>query len=190
MNPLSQPWRWAKSLAWGTDSALRGFVLNILREEVEQAQAAALQEFSRVLPFGEIVVDRWAKARMLGFGEGASVYDSAIVIGDVVVGEATWVGPFVLLDGSGGLTIGAHCSISAGVQIYTHDTVEWAMSGGESSAQRESVSIGNDCYIGPNAVISKGVTIGDRCVIGANSFVNRDIPAGSRVWGNPARIQA
>jgi len=164
--------------------------LKMLRREAEQAQLAALQSFGRVLPFGEIVVDRWKKARMLGFGEGASVYDSAIVIGDVACGEDTWVGPFALLDGSGGLTIGAHCSISAGVQIYTHDTVARALSGDEREAERAPVVIGDGCYTGPNAVISKGVTIGNRCVIGANSFVNRDLPDDARAWGVPAQIQS
>ena len=61
--------------------------------------------FRRTLPFGDYVVDRWEKARALGFGEGASIYDSALVIGDVKVGEQTWIGPGVVLDGSGGLSL-------------------------------------------------------------------------------------
>ncbi|WP_211240344.1 hypothetical protein [Aminiphilus circumscriptus] len=72
--------------------------------------------FKRTLPFGDYVVDRWEKAAFLGFGEKTSVYDSAIVLGDVQVGANTWIGPFVILDGSGGLVIGSNCSISAGVQ--------------------------------------------------------------------------
>lgn len=108
------------------------------------------------------------------------------MLGDVNVGKHTWIGPFTVLDGSGGgLTIGDYCSISAGVQIYTHDTVEWAISGGTYAPARASVSIGSRCYIGPNVIISKGIAIGDRCVIGANSFVNKDIPSGMRAWGTP-----
>src|SRR3954469_179483 len=77
--------------------------------------------FERTLPFGDYVVDRWEKARLLGFGEGSSIYDSALVIGAVEVGAHSWIGPGTVLDGSGGLRIGAYCSISAGVQIYSHD---------------------------------------------------------------------
>lgn len=84
------------------------------------------RKFQRTLPFGDYVVDRWEKAQVLGFGRGTSIYDSALVLGDVQVGENTWIGPFTLLDGTGGLSIGSFCSISAGVQIYTHDTVDWA----------------------------------------------------------------
>lgn len=146
-----------------------------------------LREWRRTLPIGDYLSDRWEKAKGLGFGEGVSVYDSVLVIGDVSVGSHTWVGPFVVLDGSGRLSIGSYCSISAGVQIYTHDTVAWATSGGRDSIERAAVSIGDRCYIGPNTVISKGVTIGSGCVIGANSFVNQDIPDGAKAWGTPAR---
>ena len=116
--------------------------------------------FDRVLPFGEYIVDRWEKARYLGFGEGSSIYDSAIVFGDVKVGKNTWIGPFTILDGSGGLTIGDNCSVSAGTQIYSHDSVRWAVSGGEQGYEYGQTVIEDNCYIGPNTVIAKGVTMG------------------------------
>ena len=107
--------------------------------------------------------------------------------GDVQVGKGTWIGPMTLLDGSGGLTIGDHCSISSGVQIYTHDTVQWALSGGRAEYERSPVKIGSCCYIGPQTVIARGVTIGDHCIIGACSFVDRDIAPYSVAFGTPAR---
>lgn len=153
-----------------------------------QEQFLVQERWNRSLPFGDYIVDRWEKAKALGFGEGSSIYDSALVLGDVIVGKNTWIGPFTVLDGSGGLVIGDYCSISAGVHIYTHDTVEWATSGGKVPAAQASVKIGSCCYVGPNAIISKGVMIGDGCVIGANSLVNKDIPSGSKAWGTPAKI--
>lgn len=151
------------------------------RKEVDAAHR-------RTLPFGDYVVDRWEKARALGFGEGASIYDSALVIGDVSVGEQTWIGPLVILDGSGGLRIGSYCSISAGVQVYSHDTVQWAVSGGKAESERAATAIGDRCYIGPNSIIAKGVTIGDGCVIGAGSVVLDSIPAGMKAVGAPCRV--
>lgn len=142
----------------------------------------------RTLPFADYIVDRWEKARELGFGEGASIYDSTLVLGDVKVGNNTWIGPSVILDGSGGLIIGSHCSISAGVQIYSHDSIKWAISGGKSKYEYARTVIGNNCYIGPNTVIAKGVTIGNRCIIGANSLVLNDIPDASKAHGTPCRI--
>lgn len=124
----------------------------------------------------------------MGFGEGTSVYDSCVVFGNVKVGCNTWVGPFTILDGSGGLEIGSNCSISAGVQIYTHDSVNWAISGGKKEYDYAPVKIGDRCYIGPNTIIAKSVTIGDGCIIGANSLVMNDIPAGSKAFGTPCRV--
>ena len=144
--------------------------------------------FKRTLPFGDYVVDRWEKARELGFGEGTSIYDSALVLGEVTVGEKTWIGPGCVLDGSGGLTIGSHCSISAGVQLYSHDSVKWAISGGEAAYEYGATSIGDNCYLGPNTVVARGVTIGDGCIIGANSLVLNDIPPGSKAFGSPCRV--
>lgn len=162
-------------------SELRNFWLTRRRELNEK--------YTRTLPFGDYVVDRWEKAKELGFGEGTSIYDSSLVLGNVKVGTHTWIGPFTILDGSGGgLEIGSHCSISAGVQIYTHDTVERSLSGGVAPITHAPTHIGSNCYLGPNVVIAKGVTIGDKVIIGANSLVLRDIPSGSKAYGTPCRI--
>ncbi len=146
------------------------------------------KEFDRVLPIGDYFSDRWEKAKYLKFGENSSIYDSSLVLGDVKVGKDCWIGPFTVLDGSGGkLIIGNGCDISAGVHIYTHDTVDKVIYDGIIS--NDNVSIGNHCYIGPNVVISKGVIIGDYVTIGANSFVNKNIPSNSKAFGLPARIK-
>jgi len=145
------------------------------------------KRYNRVLPVSELLTDRWEKARFLGFGENTSVYDLCYVFGDVKVGENTWIGPFTILDGSGGLVIGNNCSISAGVHIYTHDSVKWAQDSGREPYVYEKTVIGNNCYLGPNVVISKGVTLGDGCIVGANSFVNRSWGPNSKIAGNPAK---
>ncbi|MBU1419943.1 MAG: acyltransferase [Proteobacteria bacterium] len=146
------------------------------------------QRFNRHVSFGDLITDRYETARRYGFAEGVSCYDNVLIIGDVKVAHNTWIGPNVILDGGGGLEIGSYCSISAGVQIYTHDTVKWATSQGKQSSEAAPVKIGSGVYIGPQSVIQKGVTIGDEAIIGAMSFVNRDIPPGMRAWGIPARI--
>ena len=144
--------------------------------------------FDRSLSFADGLFDRWERARRLGFAEGASIYDSALVYGDVTVGERTWIGPSVLLDGSGGgLSIGAWCSISSGVHIYTHDTIRWSLSRGAVPRRTAPVRIGDACHLGAQSVVIAGVTVGSQCVVGANSFVNRDVPDRAVVGGSPAR---
>lgn len=146
------------------------------------------KKYNRSLPFNELLFDRWARAGELGFGAGTSVYDSSLIIGNVSVGSNTWIGPNTLLDGSGNLKIGNNCSISANVQLYSHDSVQWALSGGAAPYEYAETAVGDNCYIGPNTVISKGVILGDGTVVGANSFVNKSFPAQSKIAGNPAKL--
>ncbi len=161
---------------------------NALRAVRRETDDDLRRRFDRSLSFCDTLFDRWERAERLGFGEGASVYDSALIFGDVRVGEQTWIGPYTLLDGSGGgLTIGAYCSISAGVQIYTHDTVMWALSGGRAESRREPVAIGDRCYFGSMAIVEAGVEIGDQAVVAANSFVDTPVAARTIVGGSPAR---
>jgi acetyltransferase-like isoleucine patch superfamily enzyme len=145
------------------------------------------EQWHRDLPLDELLFDRWERARHLGFGEGSSIYHLAYVYGDVTVGANTWIGPYTMLDGSGGLTIGSWCSISAGVHVYTHDSVEHALTRGAAPISRAPVAIGDCCYVGADALIAKGVTIGDHVVIGAHAFVNRDVQPFTIVAGIPAR---
>lgn len=156
-------------------------------ELYNQLRERMRDQWSRDLPLHELLFDRWERARSLGFGEGASIYHSSYVYGEVTVGAGTWIGPHTLLEGTGGLSIGASCSISAGVQIYTHDSVQWALSGGAASHEQAPVSIGDCCYIGPQTVIARGVTIGDHCVVGACSYVDRSLEPGTVAWGTPCR---
>jgi len=166
-----------------SDDELRASLMRLY----EQLRADVRSRWKRDLPLEELLFDRWERATSLGFGEGTSIYHSSYVFGDVKVGTDTWIGPLVLLDGTGGLSIGSNCSISTGVQIYSHDTVKWAVSGGRANYEYAPVSIGSSCYLGSQSVVAKGVTIGDHCVVGACSFVNRDLEPNTIAAGVPIR---
>ncbi len=143
--------------------------------------------WNRSVSFQDELFDRWERAAFLGFGHGTSIYQDALVIDEVKVGADTWIGPGTVLDGSGGLKIGDNCSISAGVQIYTHDALTKRLSDGRMPVVREPTTIGSSCYIGPQSVITRGVTIGHHSVVGAFSLVDRDVPPLTVVHGVPAR---
>ena len=166
-----------------------------LRSELTELLRALRREmrekFCRRVSTGDLLSNRWETARDLGFGEGTSCYDNVLVLGEVRVGKHTWIGPNVILDGSGGpLTIGDYCSISAGVQIYTHSSVQWATSLGKADKESAPTTLGSGVYLGPGTIVQMGVEIGDRTIVGALSVVNRSLPSGVKAWGTPARIQS
>lgn len=56
------------------------------------------------------------------------------------------------------------------------------------TAEDRKVEIGNDVWIGANAVIMPGVHIGDGAIVGAGAIVTKDIPPYAIVGGVPAQI--
>jgi acetyltransferase-like isoleucine patch superfamily enzyme len=99
------------------------------------------------------------------------------------------------------LKIGRFCSLSDGVTILLggEHRVDWVTTyplhtllGKESVAgyprSKGDVIIGNDVWIGTDALILSGVEIGDGAVIAARSVVTKDVPAYSIVAGNPAKL--
>ncbi len=155
--------------------------LSLLRKRMKE-------EFHRHVPTGTLLYDRWQLARFYGFGEGSSVYDESLILGDVKVGKESWIGPFTVLDGAHApLTIGHHTHISSGVQIYTHNTVAIALTGGKGSLFKRPTKIGNCCFIGPRTIIGPGTVIGDHCFVAAASYVEGVFPDYSYISGSPAK---
>jgi acetyltransferase-like isoleucine patch superfamily enzyme len=116
----------------------------------------------------------------------------AWIVGEPTIGEGCWIGAFTVIDGSGGLTIGRGCDISAGAQIYTHSTVARVISHRTREIERAAVTIGDHVHIGAGAVILMGSRIGDHAVIGAGAVVleGTNVPPWSVAVGNPSRILA
>jgi len=164
-------------------------LLGDLRELHKELRQETYKEFKRINPFYEDLFD-WKDrgAFWCDSAKNITIYNSTTVIGEVDIGDNTWIGPFCSLDGGGGLTIGKYCSISTGCQIVTHDTVRWALSAGKLPYEYAPIKIGDCCFIGSHAVITKGVTIGDHCLIGAGAVVTQDVPALSIVGGVPASV--
>lgn len=89
------------------------------------------------------------------------------------------------------ISIGNNVNITHGVIIITHD-YSWAVikkhphTKGRILGAQSPVTIGNNVFIGMNAIITRGVTIGDNVIIGAGSVVTKDCENDSVYAGNPA----
>mmetsp|Transcript_16626 Transcript_16626/g.46950 ORF Transcript_16626/g.46950 Transcript_16626/m.46950 type:complete len:251 (+) Transcript_16626:43-795(+) len=88
------------------------------------------------------------------------------------------------------IKFGDNCFLGPFVQVYTagHPLDPKIRSPPVYLEYAKKVIVGNDVWIGGNAVILPGVTIGDGVTIAAGAVVTRDVPAGSLVGGVPARI--
>ena len=111
-------------------------------------------------------------------------------VGESEIGEGCWIGAFTVIDGSGGLSIGRGCDISAGAQIYSHSTVKRVLSERAADIERASTRIGDYVHVGAGAVILMGCSIGDHSVIAAGAVVPQftQVPAWSVVVGIPAVV--
>jgi acetyltransferase-like isoleucine patch superfamily enzyme len=168
------------------DDVLNRADMRILTGLLEALRRRMKAKHDRHVPLGTLLHDRWQMARDHGFGEGTSVYDECLILGDVQVGKHSWVGPYTILDGQGGLTIGDYVDIGAGAHIYSHNTIERALTGHQAPLHRQATQIGNCCFIAPHAIIGPGTTIGDHSFVAAGSYVEGKYPPYSYLAGNPA----
>ncbi len=103
------------------------------------------------------------------------------------------------------LIIGKFCSIACGARflmtsanhamgslstyVFPIFYEEWdhGMEVTEAWDHKGNIVVGNDAWIGYEAVILSGVTIGDGAIVGARSVVTKDVPPYTIVGGVPAR---
>lgn len=110
-------------------------------------------------------------------------YPSMISFGDGGV-----LNPYTYLDGKGGIEFGDNVIVSYGVKIVT-GSLKIDPNGKISHRHiRKKVVIGNNVWIGTDAVILPGVTIGDNTIVGAASVVTKDLEGGHIYVGTPPRI--
>jgi acetyltransferase-like isoleucine patch superfamily enzyme len=144
--------------------------------------------FHRHVPTGTLLYDRWDLARDYEFGEGTSVYDECLILGNVTIGRHCWIGPFTVLDGAWeALTIGDFSQIGSGSQLYTHNTIEHVLTGHHAEAYKRPTTVGRCCFVSPLSVIGPGTTIGDHSFVASASFVQGEFPPFSYIAGSPAR---
>jgi acetyltransferase-like isoleucine patch superfamily enzyme len=87
------------------------------------------------------------------------------------------------------IEIGNHVAIASGVRFITHDGGVWSFRNKFPELDCfGKIKIGDNCFIGLDAIILPDTEIGNNCVVGAGSVVKGKIPDDSVVMGNPAKI--
>lgn len=97
------------------------------------------------------------------------------------------------------LKIGDFVSIASGVKFllggnHRHDTFSTypfrslLLKNGKDSFSKGEIVVGDDVWIGTDAMILSGIEIGKGAVVAARSLVSKDVPPYAIVGGNPAKV--
>lgn len=111
--------------------------------------------------------------------------------GYIKIGERSHIDQFCVLYGQGGLEIGKFSAIASGVKIYSQSN-QYKYNLNQKIIDQpvvyKKVIIGDDVWVGANAVILPGVRIEEGAIVGACSLVKDDVPTYAIVGGIPAKI--
>ncbi len=174
-------WRWYErdSLPWRR-----------LRIHYEMASRGA---FARWPIQGEIL-EMFREGR-LEVGEG-TLFEPGVWLtggerGRIRIGSGSFLNQMVMVAASELVEIGDHCMAANGALItdadHRFDDLTRPITHQGFTAKGPTI-IGDNVWLGANAVVTGGGTIGERAVIGAGSVVTGDIPGGVIAAGTPARV--
>ncbi len=134
-----------------------------------------------------------------GLIEKKSLLDKRVSVGEHTYGVNN--NTALLFKNNDRVVIGKFCSIAVGVRIVASgehnyravSTFPFYAHYLKKNAEKDTftkgeVIIGNDVWIGANAIILSGVTIGDGAVIGAGSVVTKNVPPYAIFAGVPAKL--
>ncbi len=125
----------------------------------------------------------------------AWVHRSAVVSGDVVLGDHVGIWPTAVLRGDqGAIRVGARSNIQDGCVVHNTGDLSTTHVGEQVTVGHRAVlhgcQIGSNVLVGMGAIILDNAQIGDWSMIGAGALVTARtiIPPGSLVLGSPARV--
>ena len=173
------------------DYANENYFASMLTSAKSQKETALREKFQQVAP------QVWRQRN----SHNQTVIRNLFDFDKVKVGQATY-GPLNIHEWGHPdehLNIGHYVSISEGVtfllggnhphQGITTFPVKVKFLGHAKEAQTKGpINVGDDVWLGHNAMIMSGVSISQGAVVAAGSVVTRDVPAYSIVAGNPARV--
>ena len=188
------PWmmrRYLLNLATGNRidrTAKIGFSV-VLAKRLVLGEGAVITHLTFVNAIDRLEMKKYSKIGrsnwITGANSEASMFSEQDRNCELVVGEHARITSKHHIDCTGGVYVGAYCTIAGiGTQILTH-SIDIRL----SRQVCRPVRIGNYCFIGTGAILLMGSTIPDYCVLGAGAVLIKAYDETHAVYGgNPATL--
>lgn len=113
------------------------------------------------------------RLKQIGFQLPNIIDPSAVVAGDVELGEGNFIGKLAMLNAD--VKIGSMCIINSGALIehecqvgdFSHISVGTVLCGG--------VTVGRNTFVGAGSTLIQGITVGDKCIVAAGVTLRKSI---------------
>lgn len=125
------------------------------------------------------------RCRERGFRFVRVIHPTAIIAGDVEVGEGTQIMAGAIIQP--GCHIGNNVVINTGARVDHDCDIGDHVHVAPGAVLCGEVTVGARSHVGAGAVVIQGMTVGDGCLIAAGAAVTRPVANGARVAGVPAR---
>lgn len=143
---------------------------HVLGEQVFISEIAVVQADSLELGDRTYIAANAYVTGTVRAGRDCTINPSAIVRGDVTMGDAVRIGAFASIIGFN------HGFADTEVEIFRQPLTS------------RGIVIGDDVWIGSHVTILDGITVGEKSILAAGAVVTKDVPPGAIVGGNPARV--
>lgn len=139
-------------------------------------------------PTAYVAADAAIFTSRLELGEESWIAGHALVRGEAVFGAHCTVNPYAMISGKvtcgNGVRIASHVSLVG----FNHGYDDPDLPIYRQKHEMRGIIIGDDVWVGANAVVVDGVTIGRGAVIAAGAVVSKDVPDMAIVGGVPAKV--
>ncbi len=160
-------------------------------------EKSAQQQFHDALVKSGLVTlaERCYVSQLAGFlpervmlGDNSYIAGFAYVTGHLTTGRNCTINPYAVVRGN--VTIGDDVRIGSHASVlgfnHRHDDLTRPM--WQQGISSDGIAIGDDVWIGGNAIVVDGVRIGSHSIIAAGAVVTKDVPEWAIAGGNPARV--
>ena len=167
--PLYARWLWLK-LRWRGRLKTDGLCFVCPKVQIQIGRGAT------------VTLGRWS---WLGRGCKIRAHE-----GEVSIGARSVLGEECTISAYQHVSIGRECIIADRAMMidFDHGVVEVERPIREQGIYKRDVRIGHNVWVGYGASFLRGVTVGNNCVIGTNSVVTKDVPDNAVVGGIPAKL--